>query len=135
MKLPFHISRMLGFKSKTHGFALVNGTGIQLVFRDAEEITQDPDTEAESRMITWDNLASFEVKRGMISDELKLGVHVMFGDDPDGKNDNVIELELQKRDRDKLDQFEKLVKEYQSGQRKDNVDDVLDDVRDLLDRM
>lgn len=135
MKLPFHISGMFGLKSKTHGFALVSEKGIQLVFRDAEDISSTPDEQAESRMITWDNLASFKVIRGLVSDELKLGVHVMFGDDPDGKNDNIIELELPKRDREKLDRFEKLVKEYENGQRKDDVDDVLDDVRDMLDRM
>lgn len=134
MRLPFYISGMFGLTSKTHGFALVSEKGIQLVFRGVEEIEKKPDEEAESRMILWDNLASFEAKRGMVSDQLKLGVHVMFGDDPDGKNDNVIELELQKRDRELLDRFEKLVKEYQSGQRKDD-DDVLDDVRDMLDRM
>ena len=133
--LPFHITRMFGFKSKTHGYALVNEEGIRLVFRDAADIKKEADEDAESRLITWDNLASWEAKRGLISDELRIQVHVMFGDDPDGKNDNVIELELQKRDRDKLDRFEKHVKEYQSGERKDDVDDVLDDVRDLLDRM
>ncbi len=135
MRLPFHISGMLGFKSKTHGFALVSEKGIQLVFRSAEDIEKTPDEEAESQMILWDNVASFETKRGLMSDELRLGVHVMFSDDPDGKNDNVICLELAKRDRETLDRFEKLVKEYQSGKRKDDVDDVLDDVRDLLDRM
>ena len=135
MRLPFHISGMLGFKSKTHGYALVNQTGIQLVFRSADDIEKAPDEEAESQMITWDNLASFEAKRGIMSDTLNLGVHVMFGDDPDGKNDNVIQLELAKRDRELLDRFEKVVKEYRSGERKDDVDDVLDDVRDLLDRM
>ena len=135
MRLPFHISKLFGLKRKTHGFALVNETGIRLVFRDADEIAQAPDEDAESQMITWDNLASMEITRGLVSDEVKLSVHVMFGEDPDGKNDSMIELELQKRDRPALDQFEKRVKEYRSGQRKDDVDEVLDDVRDLLDRM
>lgn len=135
MRLPFHISGMLGFTSKTHGYALVSEQGIQLVFRGAEEIEKAPDEDADSRMITWDNLAKFEAKRGIMADGLKLGVYVMFGDDPDGKNDNVIQLELAKRDRELLDQFERVVKEYRNGTRKDDVDDVLDDVRDLLDRM
>ena len=133
--LPFHITRMLGLKSKTHGIALVNEKGIWLVFRDAADIEKEPDEDAESLLIKWDNLARWKAKRGFISDQLNIEVHVMSGDDPDGKNDKVIELELQKRDREKLDRFEKLVKEYQSGQRKDDVDDVLDDVRDMLDRM
>lgn len=135
MRLPFHISGMLGFTSKTHGYALVSEKGIQLVFRTAEDIQNAPEEEAESQMITWDNLANFELKQGIMGDTLKLGVHVMFGDDPDGKNDNVIQLELAKRDRELSERFEKIVKDYRTGERKDDVDDVLDDVRDMLDRM
>ena len=133
--LPFQITGMLGFQSKTHGFVLVNEEGIRLVFREADDIKKAWDDEAEFLLIKWDNLAGIKVVRGLISDELKISVKVMIGDEPDGKNDNVIELELQKRDRDKLDRFEKHVKDYQSGKRKDDVDDVLDDVRDMLDRM
>lgn len=133
--LPFHITRLFGLKRKTHGFALVNQEGIRLVFRDATDIVKEPDEEADFMIIKWDNLARIEAKRGFLSDELIIEVHVMLGENPDGGDDKVIQLELQKRDRDKLDRFEKHVKEYQTGQRKDDVDDVLDDVRDFLDRM
>jgi hypothetical protein len=37
--------------------------------------------------------------------------------------------------RDELQRFEKQLRQYQTGERRDDVDDVLDDVRDLLDRM
>ena len=133
--LPFQITGMLGLRSKTHGFALVNESGIRLVFREAEDIEQRPDEDAESLMIEWENLAAWEAKRGFLADQLILKVHHVVADEPDGKNDNVLELELQKRDRDKLDRFEKHVQEYQSGTRKDDVDDVLDDVRRMLDNM
>lgn len=133
--LPFQITRMMGLKSKTHGFALVNERGIQLVFRDAVDIENSPDDEADSIMIEWDNLVRWEAKRGFLSDQLVIEVHVMVGDEIDGRNDNVLELELQKRDRDRLDRFEKHVKDYQSGARRDDVDDVLDDVRDMLNDM
>ncbi len=133
--LPFHVSGMFGLKSKTHGIALVNEQGIKLVFRDAAELKEDPDEDAESMVIAWDNLASWKADRGLIADGIKFHVRVMIGDEPDGKNDNVIELEVSRLNREKLDRFEKLVKDYQSGHRKDDVDDVLDDVRDMLDRM
>ena len=133
--LPFQITRMLGFKSKTHGYALVNEQGIRLVFREADDIKKAWDDEAEFLQVDWDNFAGMDVVRGIISDELKIKVLVMIGDEPDGKNDNIIHLELQKRDREALDRFEKQVKDYRSGKRKDDVDDVLDDVRDMLDRM
>ena len=133
--LPFHITQMLGFKSKTHGIALVNEKGIKLVFRDAREIEAKPDDDADSIMVQWDNVAGLDFRRGIMSDGLHIKVFTMLGDEPDGKNDNVIQLEVQKRDRELLDRFEKLVKEYQTGKRKDDVDDVLDDVRDMLDRM
>ena len=51
------------------------------------------------------------------------------------KTDNVIELDVEKRHRDKLQQFETRVQDYQTGARSDDVDDVLDDVRDFLDRI
>ena len=133
--LPFHITQMLGFQSKTHGIALVNEKGIKLVFRDAREIAAKPDADADAIMIEWDNVAGLEFKRGIMADGLHIKVFAMLGDEPDGKNDNVIQLEVPKRNREQLDRFEKLVKEYQTGKRKDDVDDVLDDVRDLLDRM
>lgn len=133
--LPFQITRMLGLKSKTHGYALVNEHGIRLVFREADDIKKAWDDEAEFLQVDWDNFAGMDVVRGIISDELKIKVLVMIGDEPDGKNDNIIHLELQKRDREALDRFEKQVKDYRSGKRKDDVDDVLDDVRDMLDRM
>ena len=133
--LPFHISRMFGLKSKTHGFALVNEQGIKLVFRDAADIASAPDDDADSLMIEWSNLAEWKAKRGLLSDEFTMKVHHIVGDEPDGKNDNILELQIPKRDRDKLDRFEKHVKEYQNGTRRDDVDDVLDDVRDLLDNM
>ena len=133
--LPFQITRMFGLKSKTHGFALVSEAGIQLVFRDAADIKQQPDEEADCLVIQWDNLARIEAKRGLLSDELVIEVHVMVGQDPDGRGDKIIHLEVQKRDREKLDRFEKNVKDYQTGQRQDDVDEVLDDVRDFLDQI
>jgi len=133
--LPFQITRMFGLKSKTHGFALVNEQGIKLVFKDAAAIAKKSDEEANSIMIEWNNLARWEAKRGFISDAFTIEVHVMVGDEPDGRNDKVLELELQKRDREALDRFQKHIKGYQSGERKDDVDDVLDDVQDMLDNM
>ena len=133
--LPFHISRLLGFKSKTYGYALINAKGIRLIFRDVAEIKKDPDEDARSLEIPWSNLVRMEADRGLIADKLRLYVHQMEGEDPDGRNDNVIELQLEKQHRDELERFERYAQQYQSGQRKDDVDDVLDDVRDLLDRM
>ena len=120
-------------RDRTHGFALVSEEGIKLVFRDAEDIASSPDEDAESTMIPWSNIANWEAKRGLISDSFLIQTHVWFGEEPDGKDDNQVELKLQKRDRELLDRFEKLAKQYQSGELKDDVDDVLDDVRDMLD--
>ncbi len=133
--LPFYISRLWGLQSKTHGFALVNEQGIRLVFRDAADIVATPDEEAESLYIDWNNFVGMQAKRGFWKDSLTLEVDAIPSGSPDGGDDNLIELELQKRDRDRLDRFEHNVEEYRSGRKKDNVDDVLDDVRNLLDRM
>ncbi len=133
--LPFHISRIFGLQSKTHGVALVDEKGIKLVFSDAVDVKLLPEDDADLLTIEWSNLLEMKAVRGMISDQLTLQLRQSIGDEPDGKNDKLILLDLLKRDRDKLDRFEKLVKEFQSGQRRDDVDDVLDDVRDLLDRM
>lgn len=133
--LPFYISRMFGLQSKKHGVAIVDEKGIKLVFREATEVKLLPGDEADQLTIEWTNLIDMRAIRGIISDQLELRLHQMIGDEPDGKNDNVILLELQKRERDKLERFEESVRAFQSGDRRDDVDDVLDDVRDLLDRM
>lgn len=133
--LPFYISRMFGLQSKKHGVAIVDEKGIKLVFREATEVKLLPGDEADQLTIEWTNLIDMRAIRGIISDQLELRLHQMIGDEPDGKNDNVILLELQKRERDKLERFEESVRAFQSGGRRDDVDDVLDDVRDLLDRM
>lgn len=133
--LPFQITRMFGLQSKTHGYALVSERGIQLVFRSAASINAQPDEVADSIMIEWSNLKHWKATRGYLADQLVLEVHVMIGEEPDGKNDNRLELDLQKRDREQLDRFEKHIQEYQSGKRKDDVEDVLDDVRNMLDNM
>lgn len=132
--LPFHVTKMLGLNN-THGFALVSEIGIKLVFRSAEDIKSKPDQDADSHLIPWSNLKRLDVSRGYLADEIVIEVHKMDGEDPDGVHDNTIHLQLQKRDRPQLDRFEQHVTDYQSGKRKDDVDDVLDEVRNLLDRM
>ena len=133
--LPFHISKTFGLQSKTHGMALLNEKGIRLVFRDADALEENRDEDAESLYIEWANLVDWEVKRGLLGDVLRFKVRGMSGTDPDGREDKLVELELQKRDRPALDRFEKVFEEYRSGRRKDDVDNVLDDVRDFLDRI
>ena len=133
--LPFQITRLWGLKNKTYGFALVDERGIRLVFRDAADIQAEPEEDAESLQIDWDNFVGMEPKRGFLSDSLTIEVRVVPGDSPDASDDNMIQLELQKRDRDRLDRFERDVDDYRTGRKKDDVDEVLDDVRDLLDRM
>ena len=76
-----------------------------------------------------------EIERGYLQDGLTLYLHRAVGNEPDGANDQQIKLELARRDRPQLERFERHVQGYQSGRRRDDVDDVLDDVRDFLDRI
>ena len=82
---------------------------------------------------TWNNLEEFESQRGMLSDEVRIRVRSteQLGNLP-GIKDQELELEIRKNDRDALKKFEKAVAEYRAGQRQDNVDEMLDDIRDFL---
>ena len=41
-------------------------------------------------------------------------------------------LETRRQDRDALDKFEREVADYRAGRRSEDVDDMLDDIRDFL---
>jgi hypothetical protein len=134
MMLPFRLSRLFGIVIEIQGMAIVNQEGIRLAFQDADhENRHFLDGDVQSVLISWDNLADFACDRGMLSDEVRLRVESIdqLSQLP-GIQDHELSLEIRKSDRDKLKDFEQAVIEYRAGRRQDNVDEMLDDIRDFL---
>ncbi len=134
MMLQFRLSRLFGIVIEIQGMAIVNQEGIRLAFQDADNQNQHfLDADVQAVLISWDNLADFACDYGMLSDEVRLRVRSIDElQQLPGIQDHELSLEIRKSDRDKLKDFEKAVVEYRSGLRQDNVDEMLDDIRDFL---
>ena len=134
MMLPFRLSQLFGILIKVHGTAIVNEEGICLAFQETEDQPQHfLDANVKSVLIHWDNLEQFECHRGILSDQVRLRVRSIerMGNLP-GIEDHELTLEVQKSDREALKAFDEAVADYRAGRRRDNVEEMLDDVRDFL---
>ena len=131
--IQFKVSRFLGLTVQVDGMAMVNERGIQLAFNQPEDADKLWEADTETVIVPWDQIVDWEVDYGFIVDRIRLKVKStdVFGRLP-GVNDNQVELDVRKADRDRLEEFETRGKEYQSGQRKDDAADKLDDIRDFL---
>lgn len=142
--LQFHLNRFFGLKFRTHGMAIPSEEGLKLVFRHGDAPARLFDEEIQSALIEWDNLAGLEVEKGFLSGtSIKLRVRsaawlkklpgAANHRDSDGATTE-LELEIHKTNVDDIPAFKKQVAEYQSGKTDEDVDDFIDDVRDMLDR-
>ncbi len=134
MMLPFRLSRLFGIVVQVHGMAIAEEKGIRLAFQETEDQPKHfLDANVQSVLIAWDNLEEIAFERGIVSDEVTLCVRSVesLGNLP-GIQDHELSLEIRKSDRDALKVFERVVNEYRAGQRQDNVDEMLDDIRDFL---
>ncbi len=134
MMLPFRLSQLFGIVIKIQGMAIANETGIELAFQEAEDQPRNVlDAQVKSVSIPWDNLQELQCRKGLLSDQVVLRVKSVEGlVKLPGVKDRALTLEVNKDDRDALKAFAEAVAEYRAGQRHDNVDALLDDVRDFL---
>ena len=134
--LPFYISKLFGTQFKTHGFAIAGEEGIRLVFRDEDDDTDESGDESRSVLVTWENFHGLEARKGFIKDSATIHVASTEGlHDLPGLSERQVALEVQKRDRQQLETFQREVEDFRTGCRSNDVDEVLDDVRDFLDRI
>lgn len=133
--LQFRVTHLFGTITKIDGMALASEDGIRLAFHqpDGTERANRLEFDVQEVLIDWSNLDSLTVDTGLLADQVIIRVKSTepLRDLPD-LSDNDVTLETRRTDRDVLKEFEKAVADYRSGRRKDDVDDLLDDVRDFL---
>ena len=136
--LPFKVSKLFGTIAKVHGMAIANDEGLRLVFHEQPKKPVGVfEAKLESVLIAWDNLANFHVDLGLLADEVVITVQSLEGLDSDlpGLEDKDVRLETYKRERDKLEAFQKDVAAYRSGKADEDVDEFLDELDRFIDGM
>lgn len=142
--LQFHLNKFFGLKFRTHGMAIPSEEGLKLVFRHSDAPARLFDENIQSALVTWDNFAGMEIEKGFLSGT-KIVLRVKSADwlkkMPGAANHNdsnatttELELRIHKTNLGDIAEFEKQVDEYRSGVVDEDIDDFIDDVRDLLDR-
>ena len=132
--LQFHVNRLFGLKFKTHGVAVPQPEGLQLVFR--EGVAERPkimDQEIKSVMLRWGNIAELKVAKGFLSTEL----HVRLVDpsrveELPGLEDATMELQIHRSNLDQIEPFERKVQQMRAGAADADVDAFVDEMRDFL---
>lgn len=133
--LQFRVSKLFGTMTKIHGMALPSPDGIRLAFKEPEdeERANRIDFDIQEVLVAWDNLDEIKIDRGLVGDQVTIRVKSFdaLRNLPEFA-DHEVTLETRRQDRDVLEQFEREVNEFRAGRRQDNVDDMLDDIRDFL---
>lgn len=142
--LQFHLNKFFGLKFRTHGMAIPSEEGLKLVFRHGDAPARLFDEDIQSVLIAWNNFAGMAIEKGFLSGT-KVVLRVKSAEwlkkmpgaaDHSDSNATTTELELRihKTNLDDIPAFEQQVDEYRSGVVDEDIDDFIDDVRDMLDR-
>jgi hypothetical protein len=136
--LPFQVSKLFSSSARVHGLAMAKPDGIKFVFHN-EGVDVDPDgVDVKTCMIAWKNLKRVTAQNGMFESHVVFDVVSLAGfEDVPFVKDGQIIIDVPKRDRDKIEDFQREVSEYRAGSGQsldDEVDNLIDDVRDMFDR-
>ncbi|MCA9211727.1 MAG: hypothetical protein KDB27_01585 [Planctomycetales bacterium] len=129
--LPFHVSSFFGNDIRLTGVALPKQDGLHICIHEGEVPTDLFDAKTKSVVIHWDNIDTIDVKESVFGDSLTIAVRSTVKNLPGAKK-NKSTLDLHKRDRDRYDEFRQEVAEYQAGKQDEDVDGMIDDIRDFL---
>ena len=131
--VPFRISRLFGLRVTVDGMLLVNAQGLKLVFKEPKRDDTLRDQQIEQVELTWADLKQVVCDFGMLNDEVVLEVNPTANVVRlPGVSENRVSLSVRKQHREELKELEKRIDEYRRGTRRDDVDDLLDDVRYFL---
>ncbi|MCA9148820.1 MAG: hypothetical protein KDA92_05960 [Planctomycetales bacterium] len=131
--VPFRISRLFGLRVTVDGMLLVNAQGLKLVFKEPKRDDTLRDQQIEQVELTWADLKQVVCDFGMLNDEVVLEVNPSANVVRlPGVSEDRVSLSVRKQHREELKELEKRIDEYRRGTRRDDVDDLLDDVRDFL---
>ena len=133
--LQFRVTKLFGAMTKIEGMALAEEVGIRLAFHqpDGTERSNRLEFDVQEVLIDWRNLETVKIDQGLLADRVIIRVKSteLLRDLPD-VSENEVTLETRRQDRDALQTFEKAVSDFRSGRKSDDVDDMLDDIRDFL---
>ena len=141
--LQFHLNKFFGMKFRTHGMAIPSEEGLKIVFRHGAAPAKLFAKDIQSVLVTWDNFAGMEVVKSFLSGTkvvlqvksaawLKELPGAASHRDADSATTE-LELRVHKSNLEDLPAFESEVAAYRSGKVDEDVDDFIDDVRDMLD--
>ena len=129
--LPFHVSNFFGNDVKLTGVAIPKPDGLHLCIHEGDVPVDLFDAKTKSIVIEWTNLQEISVKESMLGDSLSIHVHSTIKGLTGAKNHRA-KLDLHKRDRDRYDEFRQEVEHFRSGKPQEDVDGMIDDIRDFL---
>ncbi|MFC1757621.1 hypothetical protein ACFL2H_02495 [Planctomycetota bacterium] len=129
--LPFHVTSFFGNDVKLTGVAIPKPDGLHICIHEGDVPSDLFDAKTKSIVIEWSNLDEITVKESMFGDSLLIRVHSTIKGLTGAKN-NRAKLDLHKRDRERYDEFRQEVDDCRSGKPEDDVDGMIDDIRDFL---
>lgn len=130
--LPFHIDSFFGLSIDATGMLIPTPEGMKLAFHQGKAPQNLLDAKTDTVEIPWKNIKDVQIKRSMFGDSVRL--HVVSAhelkDLPIDKDGELV-VDIQKKDREFLDAFDKKVDACRAG-KAENVDEMIDDIRDFL---
>jgi hypothetical protein len=134
--LQFHSNRLFGLAFDYHGIAIPDKVGLKLVFRKADAPVDILAEDCLSVVVAWSNIASIKIQKGLFGGgdvvvAVRNGVgleQVPFFDK------DLLTLAVYQSNVDEIGPFEQEVNRLRRGAHDDDVDQVIDEVRDLLEK-
>lgn len=133
LMVQFRVVRLFGLQVTVEGMLLANARGLQLVFKQPAGEVVSREVPTQSVELPWAALESIQFDYGLMSDQVMLHVKsaTSLASFP-GATEREAALSVYKQQREELKELEQRIGEYRRGTRRDDVDDLLDDVRDFL---
>ena len=129
--LPFHVTNLFGNEVQLTGVAIPKHDGLHVCVHEGEVPTDLFDAKTKSIVIEWSNVQEITVKESMFGDSLTIRLRARNMALPGTKNDHA-KLDLHKRDRERYDEFRQQVEQFRAGIPDENVEEMIDDIRDFL---
>lgn len=129
--LPFHVTNFFGTNVQLTGVAIPKQDGLHICVHKGDVPTSLFDAKTKTWVIPWANIKELNVKESMFGDSLTIRVNSTIDGLPGAKSD-LAKLVVHKRDRQRHDSFRREVEECRSGKPDQNVEGMIDDVRDFL---
>ena len=131
--LPFHVDRLFGTNLDAAGVAIPKEKGLTLAFHQGDVPKVLLDAKTETVTIDWNNLVDLKINKGILGNQLVIEVDSTEAiRDIPGASETIVRLDLHKRDREEIDGFLKEVQDFRAGKKADDVEAMIDDIRDFL---